>query len=364
MKFLCLLLLFSCSAFKPKKVNVNNGKQLKMLWARELNRNFESGNVPVALVSPQISEDYLYVGEANGKFRSYDIESGRLMWKFDDKKPLGSQPVRFKDQIIYGSASGRLFSRHHLTGELKYVIDLGQPIETSPLVHKGRVFLHMRNHTLMSLDAGTGKILWRYKRAVPFTTTLQRAAPPIAVESKIIVGFADGHLAAFSMNDGVLRWETQLGRGPKFIDVDVKPLYYRGKLWVGPAVGPLSIINPNNGLVQRSVDIPVAADPIVYQSEVFVGGADGTIYVLNQNGTIQRTKNVSAKGVSSIAGHKNRLVVATYEGDIKLLDSKSLITFDTFNLGTETSAVFGNILSYDDLFAFVTSRSRLYVFKI
>ncbi len=364
---LVFFLLVSCSQWKylrskhePKKV----GPSFKMAWAKDFDYNFISGNVPIGYTSAFIDSDILYAGRPNGHFEAFELDNGRKLWSQDEKKALGSQAIRYQDNLIYGSYTGRLFSRHRLTGKLNYVIDLGNPIESTPLVYKDRLFIHLRNHTLMSLDATSGKILWSYKRAVPYTTTFHRSATAIGHENKVLIGFADGYLAAFSVDEGILLWELQVGRASKFVDVDTRPLYFDGKIWAGSSAGPLVIVSPNDGNLLRAIDLKLGSELVVINNEVYAGGLDGFLYILTPEGSIKKKIKHAEKGISSVTGWGEFVAISTYDGYLKLLNSESLETYDEFYLGTEESVVFGKLVVSDNFLSAISSRNRLYVFKL
>ncbi|MBL7664603.1 MAG: PQQ-binding-like beta-propeller repeat protein [Bacteriovoracaceae bacterium] len=372
MRFLPFLILFSgCSfykslksiEFRPEHVKKEASFGFKKIWNRELDPIYSSGNLAIGYTSPLLSSDYLFLGNAKGTFEVYDLSNGRMMWSIDERRPLGSQPSRYEDQVIYGSYTGRLYSRHYLTGQLNYSIDLAVPIETAPLIYKDRIFIHSRNHSILSLDAKTGKILWSYRRAVPFTTTLHRTGRPIGVGNTVIVGFADGYLASFSVEEGVLRWETQIGRGQKFVDVDATPLYYRDRIWSGSAAGPLNIINPNNGAIERAIDLQIGHQPVVFKDKIYVGTLLGDVVQIDGNGTILKTVNLNQEGISSMSVWNDHLVAAGYDGRVRLMSVDELKVLEQLHLGTDKSVILGQMEVEKDFLAMYSSRNRLYVFK-
>src|SRR5690606_30965352 len=206
--FLLLLIIAGCGSFKPKAPE-KKSEFFKVAWAKNLDLDYVSGNLPIGLGAPRIFNDVVYMGSLKGVMSAFDLETGRTLWSQDEKTPLGGPVEFFKDHVAYGGLSGRLFVRHYLTGELKYAIDLGSPIESAPHFFNGRMLIYLRGHQIAHLDAETGKILWVYKRAVPVTTTLQRTTKPLVLGGKIIVGFADGFAGALSVDEGLLLWETK-----------------------------------------------------------------------------------------------------------------------------------------------------------
>lgn len=350
-------------AGKALKAPERAEKVFTVAWAKNLDPSFDSGNLPIGSGSPLLYEDLVFMGSLEGTMRAYKLESGRLYWEADDKQSLNTKPSIFGDLLIYGSMEGRVFARNYLTGELEYSIDLGSPIESAPVISSGRMFFHLRDHKIVALDAATGKVFWSYKRSVPYTTTLQRVSNVLPYKNRLIVGFADGHLVSLSMEEGVVTWEQRLTNAVKFVDVDVDPVYFNGNIVAGSAAGDMKYVNPENGVIERSVDIRIAHAPIKFGSHLIVGTTFGDVAIVDQAGEIVKKTSLTTDGISSIAKWKDGLAVATMSGQVFYLDPVTLETRATFNLGHEQSAVFGHLQVQNDFLGLYSSRNRLYIFK-
>ncbi len=360
--FILALLLSSCS-YLPKIESVRPKQKLfNISWVKNLDIEHESGNPPIGLGSPLVIYDIVYMGSLEGYMRAYDLKSGAIIWEKKDKGALGTKPVYYKNKILYGSYDGRLYSRNALKGNLEYVIDLGSSIETEPIVYRDRLYVHLRNHKLVCLDAVTGKVLWAYQRSIPFATTLQRNSVPLAYKNKIIVGFADSFLVAFGAEDGMLLWERKISTGTKFVDVDARPTLFKGKIYVGAASSPLAIVNPDTGMVIKTIDIAVAREVHVLGNNLLTGTVDGKLVKFSPQGEILLEKELTKGAVTSIVEWKDGLAVATTEGKILWLHPKSFVIKDSFDLGSAASAVYGEMEVESDKLVVYSSRNRLYVF--
>jgi outer membrane protein assembly factor BamB len=359
-----LLLLFfcvACGALRPSAPE-RNADFFRVRWSKNLDPASQSGNLPIGFGAPRIFNEIVYLGSLTGDMTAYDLESGRVLWSRDEKTSLGGPVEFFKDHVAYGGLSGRLFVRHYLTGQLKYAIDLGAPIESAPFFFNDRLLVYLRGHQLVHLDAETGKILWVYKRAVPVTTTLQRTTKPLVLGNKIIVGFADGFVGALSVDEGLLLWETKLVDQAKFIDVDLNPLSAGGVVVTGSPSGELKAINPENGAVARSYGVSVMAHPLLKGEQLVLGTNDGEVILMALNGEILKRVKVSSQPVSAVAWWKDNIVAASFDGKLRLIDPLTLKIVGEFAMGYEYSAVFSDLVVYQDYLAVYTSRNRLYVF--
>ncbi|MFN8370600.1 MAG: PQQ-binding-like beta-propeller repeat protein [Bacteriovoracaceae bacterium] len=313
-----LLQITGCSTIQNKVESITgskfkNDKQaapfFKMIWNRSFDPIYDSGNLPISLGIPFIFDDLLYVGDQDGNIYAWNNDNGKPLWKFKESIALGAQPGIFKDQLIYGSGDGRVFSRHYLTGALNWSVDLGSQVESKPYFYQGRIFFHLRNHKIISLDAITGKILWGYQRSVPYSTTLQGVSNPVGIDNKIIVGFADGVVGAFSIDDGVLLWETKINLGTKFVDVDLNPIIKNDKIYIGTSGSPINVLNVNNGQLVQTWPQTSSATPLLLNEEMILGSPSGEIFKCDLEGNIIAQSRVSRRQITDLKVWKARILV-------------------------------------------------------
>ena len=362
-----LLIVSSCSSIK-KVLKIEGVKPAKnplmVRWAKNLDPSYSTGNLPIGLGAPLIHEDIVFMGSSDGVMTAYSLDRGRVLWEVDEGRALGAKGTFYKDHLIYGSLDGRVYSRHYLSHKLNYAIDLGSSVEDAPTIYKGRAIFHLRNHKLVCLDAETGKILWAYKRSVPYNTTIQRVSAPMVLNGTIYVGFADGVLAAFNLDDGLMLWETALSRGTKFVDVDTSPVMVGGLIWASPLTGPLSMVDPKTGVVKRTLSYRPSRKPIAYGDFVFIGTLDGDLVKLSKSTTAEISSiKVTKRAITSIITWKSKVAAATTDGLIHLIDPQTMKIEKTFSLGSAFSTIFGDMSSSDNYLAAYSARNRLYIFN-
>ena len=366
---LCLLLQ-SCSTLKESLGDYKlQGVKEKTpifwpVWFKNLDQNHDSGNLPIGLQGPTIFDGIVYIGNNGGPVAAYDLYNGREIWRAEDTSiAYHSSPVVFGQLVAYGNVEGRLSARDRLSGKLSYNVDLGGAIEGRPTYYSGRLIVHTRNHKIVCLDALTGKILWAYKRAVPYLTTLQRVSRPIVHNGKVFVGFADGSVGSFSLEEGVLLWERKVIDGPKFIDIDTRPLVFKNKLIVGSLAGSLSVMDLNNGVILRRIDHQVSRAPIVVDEGLVIGNAEGEVVLFDENFNEVSKIKASDYAITSVRKWKKGYVAGTTKGSLLAINSELTHVEEIFNFGHSTSAVFGDLAVEDGILAAYSSRNRLYVFK-
>ncbi len=357
------LFLVSCStALRPKPV-LSEKKFFSARWIKNLDVSHSTGNLPIGLQSPAIAEGIVYIGHNTGTMKAFDIVNGRSVWEETDPGGFHAPAEVFDKLVVYGNVEGRLFARDRFSGKLVYNVDLGSAIESKPVYEKGRLIVHTRNHKIVCLDAVTGKILWAYKRSVPFLTTLQRVSTPLVYKNKVIVGFADGYVAAFTLEEGVISWESRVVLGKKFIDVDTHPIIINDMILVGSQSGPLTVLDPKNGLIQRRLKFQIARAPLIIKDKVILGTTDGELVLLDSKLGVEKKLKVSSDALTSIIEWKKHLVVGTTGGRLIAVDLNLNEVREEFYFGHSTSALFGDLAKEGDTLAAYSSRNRLYVFR-
>ena len=332
-------------------------------WIKNNDPPYETGNLPIALNSPLIFRGILYAGKNDGHMVAYELENGRMIWQKYDRGNYHSSPIAYGDYIIYGTTEGRVYVRHHLTGDLKYSVDLDASIESNAVIHNGRLLFHLRNYKIFCLDVETGKVLWAYKRSIPYPTTSQRVSKPHIWKNRLFVGLADGNMAAFSLEDGQLLWESKIAIGDRFIDVDTTPLLVDGQLFASSLSGSLSVLDPTTGAIIRRLNYNILRAPLVEKNRILLGTSDGRIVHLDRHFNLIRQKKLSNMALASMKYWKNHLAVTTMAGEFFLVNPLSFEILFRKHLGHSHSTVFGDLETGEGNLAFISSRNRLYVFR-
>lgn len=358
-----MLGLLGCSSidFPSPKGEKNQTQIFTPKWIKNHDPSYNTGNLPVGLGAPLIHAGMVFAGHDEQGMKAYSLKTGRTIWHGRENQRYHSAPVAYDDQVIYGTVEGRVISRHSNTGELKYEIDLGASVESQGVVSNGRLIFQLRNHQLFCLDVETGKILWAYKRAVPYLTTIQRASRPLVHEGKVFVGFADGYAAAFSLEDGLLLWEQKLSTGTKFVDVDTDPLILDGQLYMGPYTSTYSILDPKTGNLLHRLNHTLSRAALPAGENLILGTQEGKVVVVNQQLRELRERQLSG-AVTSLKFWKEHLIVGTTQGRVYALNPETLEVRETFELGHAHSAVFASMQVAGESLVVMSSRNRLYAF--
>jgi outer membrane protein assembly factor BamB len=365
LKLILLATLASCSQLKSLNVKAPQKSEsfFKVRWAKNLDFDYKPGNLPITYGGTSMSEDAVFAGALDGSFRAIDAENGRELWSFKESTPIAAPALVFGEHVYYGTQGGRLIVRHQVSGELKYEIDLGAPIESAPVISQGRLVIYLRGHQILCLDAETGKIVWNYRRAVPVTVTLQRTSRPLIIGNKIILGFADGHAGALSLDEGTLIWEQKVVETQKFVDVDLNPILVDNMVIIGSPSGELKALDPNTGAIKRQYPVVSMTNPLSRGEVLVVGTVMGEVVFMGVDGKIIKEGSVSKHAINQLWWWKNYVVVSTFAGELLAIDPLDFSVVSRFDLGHSQSAIFGDAALSESGLGILTSRNRLFFFE-
>jgi outer membrane protein assembly factor BamB len=359
------MLTASCSQlsnYLPEKI-VSKKSFFQTVWSKNLDPQFDSGNLPIALQSPEVDDGIVYVGDNKGYMVAYELENGREIWRAFDGSTYHSTPVVYKNKLIYGTVDGRVIARNTKNGdEVFYNVDLGSPVETAGTVSNGKILFHLRNHQIFCLDLETGKIIWGFKKSISYLTTLQKASSPLVYNNKVFVGFADGTLGAIGLDEGILLYEVKLSEATKFLDIDSSPILFDGKIYIGSQGSPVTIIEPNTGKILRKSDFLSFRKPIIFNDQLVFGTSTGDLVLTDKNLTVLKSINLSKSSLTSLVTFKNKFVVGSLKGEVFSVDSKDFELNGKFEFGHAYSAIFSDIVSKEDHLIILSSRNRLFAF--
>jgi len=142
-----------------------------------------------------------------------------------------------------------------------------------PLVHHGRIYFGSCNHNLYSLDAGTGKEMWRFR-----TSGVIFNSSPALSNGIVYIGSYDHNLYAVDPDSGKMLWKFQTS--DKIVS---SPFVSNGIVYIGSGDNFLYAVDARSGSLIwkfRTFD-KITSTPTVYGDKVFVGSFDQNLYCLD-----------------------------------------------------------------------------------
>jgi outer membrane protein assembly factor BamB len=226
--------------------------------------------------SPAVSEDAVFISLGKSVL-SLDKTTGQELWEFPMNAVSHSSPTVANDTVFIQSYyAGTLFALDRHTGSLKWKLDqpkymgLSNP---SQAYHNGVVFVGSWDYNVYAVNAGTGKVLWKYETGSLIGSSLAVA------DEKIIVPSMDGFLYVIGGSDGSLVWKFDLGWDPYS-----SPAVTAGRIFVTDRVHPddtgtLFAFGPP----PRSITLDIDPDTLNLNSK----GRWITAYITAENASVE-----------------------------------------------------------------------------
>ncbi len=272
---------------------------------------------------PVVGDNVLYVGTADGKLASYNLESDPRpyadpWWRFPptgEPWPGGgeggggfgsflacapttttaiySNPVVEGGMVYIGAYNGRVYALNSTSrlvgysfpeesaGEWVYPREesIGD-IVGSPVVAGGILYVGSADGNLYAIDTATGKLAWD----LPLYESGDGIwATPLVDDGVVYIGSFDHKLYAINVSDHKPVWESPFETGGA---ITATPLIYNGTIYIGSFDRKFYAIDASTGKAKEGFT-PSHADnwfwgkAVAYDDTIIAGSLDGRIYALD-----------------------------------------------------------------------------------
>lgn len=301
----------------------------------------------------------LYIASTNGYLYALDQKTGATAWRTSVGNYLTDSTPALEGQVLFVAVRSSIIEALNAhTGQVYWTFETGEKIQAPPLVAGSRVLLASRT-TAWSLDATTGRLVWKFHRGVdgwPSTGSPSLAGDTLYVglgsatqfwalnledghvvwsfdthdriTSTALIGtdtvyVATWHGVIFALNraTGAKLWSYSLNaiRNQSVVDgVGGSMALAEGRLYVGDYRGSILCIDALKGkLIWRfATGDQVLATPVVAAGLVYAGSSDGYFYALNTRTGRPAWRYHTGEIRSSAIFAANHLYVGSIDGDM------------------------------------------------
>ena len=121
------------------------------------------------VASPVCEQNLVIVPGTDGKCTSWDRNTGKQVWQFDQIENFTLTRPQVKDGVVFfGSWGNEFYALDTRTGNLKWKWHNGQsnrmysPAQVVPVITHNKVFLASPDRYMTVLDEATGTVIWRH----------------------------------------------------------------------------------------------------------------------------------------------------------------------------------------------------------
>lgn len=169
--------------------------------------------------TPVARSNIVLIKTIDGKLTAVSAQDGHELWHYQQNEPAlilrgGSAPQMINDSVIVGFANGNLAKLTLNEGNLLWQAAIAAPtgsfavqrmidIDANPWVSDNRIYAATYQGRIVALDLSTGHELWSHP--------LSSYTGMVVDETKLYVTDANSMLFAFDKNNGKMDWQqTQL----------------------------------------------------------------------------------------------------------------------------------------------------------
>lgn len=164
-----------------------------------------------ATLRPAVADGTVYAAGRKGRVVAVDAAEGDRRWRSDLDAPLtgGVGVGAGAGLVLVGTVTGDLIALHAETGEEAWRARLSSEILAPAAASGDLVVVQTQDAKVYGLAASDGSQRWSFASDLP-VLTLRGTATPLISDNLVLVGFANGKLAALDATSGVPRWEARV----------------------------------------------------------------------------------------------------------------------------------------------------------
>jgi outer membrane protein assembly factor BamB len=296
---------------------------LKRLWSTSVGVGYDSQFVRLV---PAVSGDRILAADRRGRIVAYDAASGKRLWETRTDAPVSAGPGVGDGLVLVGTSDARVLALELEDGAILWEAAVSSEVLSVPQIDRGVVVVQSVDGNVAGLDAIDGRQLWIYDRDVP-VLTLRGTSTPAVGFGAVIAGFASGKLAALTIEEGFVAWETSVavprGRSEieRMVDVDGDPIIMGSAVYVASYQGRVVVIDAQSGSLGWTRDMSSHAGIGVDFAQVYVTDQDSSVWALTREsgGTVWKQEQLANRSLTPPAPFEDYIAVGDFEGYVHLL---------------------------------------------
>jgi len=303
----------------------NQTLQVQALWSTSVGSGVKKEYLHN---TPAIVGNVAYVPDYSGRVTAVDTNTGRRIWVNNTKTRITTGASADNGQIYVGTKDAEILALNTANGKIMWRTPVSNEVLATPNARGSYVIVKSSDDNLYALDKQTGKPVWNYKEPTP-ALSLRGAHSPQVVGNLVVVGFANGQLGVFNINDGTSLWKRSvaLPQGmsvvEQMVDINGSMAVTDSTIYVATYQGVISAINLRTGQSLWEHDISSYAGVAVDANNVYVTDSSSHVLAFNRhNGAlVWQNDKLNGRNLTEPAIVGNTVVVADGKGYVHWLSA-------------------------------------------
>lgn len=286
---------------------------------------YSVGKAGVAVFSPALAGDSLFVAGADGAIARLDAATGKEQWRVKAGSDLTAGVGSDGNVVAVGGAKGAILAFDG-SGKPLWKAQASSEVLSAPVVGGGVVVVRSVDNRITAFEAKTGARRWTVQRTTPALTL--RNAPGMVVDgANVYVAQPGGKLLALTLAAGVPRFEVVVGepRGAteleRVTDIAGMPVVFEKDVCVVSYQGRVGCFDSTTGVARWTKDTSSDTGVAVDQRFVFVADDKGAVSAYSREGGQSAWKNdkLALRRLSTPLSYGRAVALGDYQGYIHFL---------------------------------------------
>jgi outer membrane protein assembly factor BamB len=287
-------------------------------WSRKVGDGSE--RLRLGLI-PASDGTRVFAGALDGTASAIGLNDGELLWTTETGLALTGGPAVGNGLVVFGSRDGLLIALSADGGNVRWERPVGSELLAAPVIGGNLVVFRTVDGRLTAVSAETGEDVWAVVQTQA-PLTLRGSTSPIIIGNTVIAGFDNGRVGAYTLADGVSRWEEQLSNPTgvseidRLVDVGVDIEVFGNDVYAANFQGRAAALILSTGDRIWEEELSSFTGLGVDASFVYVTDDVSTIVALSRsNGReVWRQGELRLRDVTAASRFRETVVVADFEG--------------------------------------------------
>jgi outer membrane protein assembly factor BamB len=310
----------------------------RVLWRTSIHGHGLFEPRPEECASGAIVGDRLIIGSRAGNAVALGLSDGRQLWTTPVTGNVDSE-ARFDPthkQAYLGTDDGFIYALDPADGRIRWSYKTRGAVERPPELGGDAIYFSTTSDRIVALDPRTGKSVWQYEREAPEGFTIHGHSGPRLAQGFIYAGFSDGYLVSLNAGTGDVVWARSLASASEqYVDVDSTPAQLGSDLLLAASYsGGLYALASTTGDVRWRVNVEGASAVQVIGKQLFFAAPRDGLTALTDTGEVLWRQGLADAGdLSPPFAVGSALVFSSSRSGLFLVDRASGRLLEVFNPG-------------------------------
>lgn len=322
-----LALLAGCASTTTQEnaadLHYSKAAKVTIKWRLSLG---EGPNNSYARLEPAVDDGIIYAADIDGSVRALALKNAKQQWRVQLDQPISAAVALAPKQLLVVTRNGFLVSLDRNNGQEQWRVLLpSEAVSTPTIGDDDRVYVHTVDGHITAFTLNNGQQLWSYESAMP-VLTVRGTSSPLVLDQLVVVGLASGKVIALDKFLGIPRWEVRLaspdGRSEleRLVDIDGQPIWNNGLIYAASYHGNVAAMTQQGEVVWEEEGSSYT-HPELALGNLYLTLDDDSIqaYDLENGAKVWQQPALKGQKLGQVSSYKNWLTVADNNGNLYVL---------------------------------------------